>query len=243
MKGGRHLISIYNTALSLAVLAAPSLEHQLRPLGINLARLPAGEEFEESFGDGFVLVRNTKEGLVLHGYRVVTNVVGSPTVLSHVLLFGMRVAMLQEFGRRHETVVDPSAHLGKLGAALQSYAATAGGGAFPHDPSGSLAAFQKLLGSGVLTSTRLLVHPLGSEVPVTTPSPGGKVALREGNLSYELAPWKQGPSDHSGRLLAFEKRAYAGGGRHVLFVDLSVRFLPEDEFQKLLAEQKAKYGK
>jgi hypothetical protein len=238
--GGRHFLRLYDTALTIAMLQAPLLEKTLRALGVNLAHLPPGEEFQGAFREGFILFRPVKDGLLVHGHRAFTNLIGSPTVLSAVLEMGLAAELEQELGTEGPSA--PEARLQALGAAFRKYAGTTGGGAFPHDPAGSLAALQKLVDAGLVEDTSILVHPGGGEKPAQAGG-GGRIVLAEENVSYEIVPWKQGPTDSPSRILAFEKKPYGGGGRHVLFVDLSVKLLDEAEFRELHREQSERYGK
>jgi hypothetical protein len=222
---------------------APALEEKLAPLGVSLAHAPPGEELGQLVQDGFFLFSSSKDGVVLHGYRVISNLLGSPSLLSTILQLALEanLSRLSESGQGPTKAENAEERLKALGLVLKSYAESSGTRAFPHDPAGSLAALQKLADAGLLADTSLLVHPGGKEKPAEPQD--GKIVLKEENTSYELAKWKQGPTDSPARLLAYEKRPCSPEGRHVLFVDLTVKVLREEEFVKLLKEQEAKYGK
>ncbi|MBI4602136.1 MAG: hypothetical protein HY721_09270 [Planctomycetes bacterium] len=247
-RGGRHFLAAYNTLASLAVMAAPSFEDELKAYGVDLAHLPPGEELSAGFRDGFFLLRPTKDGLLLHGHRVISNALGSPSLAASFLVpavtAGLKHALKSKLGGS-----DPAERLKAIGAILKAHAERSGSGAYTHDAEGTLAALQAVVDDESLPAADrerlldLLVHPAGKERRARA-APGEEgIELAPENVSYELVPWKQGPKDNPARILAYEKRAYDGSGRHVLYVDLSVKRLPEAELQALLEEQTARYGK
>jgi hypothetical protein len=241
LRGGRHVLFLYNTALTIAMLQAPLLEKRLKALGVDLAQLPPGEDFQAAFRDGFLLFRPAKDGFLVHGHRALSNLIGSPTILSAIMEIGLAMEIEKELG--DEVPSGPEARLRELGAAFKRYAETAGMGAYPHDPAGSLAALQKVVDAGLIEDASMLVHPVGGEKPARAAGGEAKVVLAEENVSYEIVPWKQGPTDSPSRILAHEKKPYGAGGRHVLFVDLRVELLEEAEFQRMHREQSERYGK
>jgi len=247
LRGGRYFVSVYNTAVSLAMLVAPSLESSLKPWGVNLAALPSGENFSTHFRDGFLLLRASDDGLLLHGRGVISNTIGSPALLT-AFAGPLGQAVSQGIGLEPPSKGSGGSpasagerRLEEIGAILGAHAGTSR--PYPYDPKGSLAAFQSLMDSGQVPDPSLLVHPKGEERPAVRVGDESAFVLTADNVSYELVPWKQGPRDSPSRLLVYEKKPYESGGRHVLFVNLDMKFLMEDEFQKLLAEQKRKYGR
>jgi len=149
-------------------------------------------------------------------------------------------------GREPPVVAVPTSpgeqQLRRVGALLTAYMEKTGDRAYPFDTAGSVASLQKVVDSGVVSDPSVLVHPLSSDRPATKGA-GGEVSLSERNTSYVIVPWKQGPRDSPTRLLLYEKSAYTRGGRYVLFVNQTSKFLPEREFQRLLREQTSRYGK
>jgi hypothetical protein len=258
VRGGGAFLGVYNSLVSAANLAAAKLEHLARPYGIEPAHLPAGEVFASRFGTGFVLLRSDKDSIVLHGHRFFSHSVVSAGALVFGALAGIgmtvrtvRIEEAQPFvDSADEPATPPPAvpatpggrRMAAVGELLKKYLEATGDRAYPFDAAGSLASFQMLASSGVLDDPEVLVHPLSSETPAAKGG-GGEVKLTDANVSYVLVPWKQGPRDNPARILCHEKKAYDRSGRHVLFVDLKVKFLPEDEFVKLLAEQTQRYGK
>jgi hypothetical protein len=240
-RGGRQFAAAYNTALSLAMAIAPTLEKQLAPLGIDLAHLPPGEELAPAFAhDGFLVFRPAADSLLIHGRAVLSNALASPTLLSQAAAWVLQAALERQAAAGD---AQSTGRLRELGVLLKAYADGPGNGAFPHDPAGTVASLQKVADAGLLADPSVLVHPAAGDRPAVAPGADGKLTLRAENVSYELVPWKQGAGDNPSRLLAYDKNPFAKGGRTALFVDLSVRFIPEAEFQQLLAEQLKKYGK
>jgi hypothetical protein len=192
-----------------------------------------------------LLARASKDGLLLHGRRVVSNAIGSPSLLAGFIALGAAAAAKKAAGQIAGTpgTSSPEARLKALGSILKAYAGSAGAGAYPMDPAGGVIALQKVVDAGLVPDYEVLVHPAGKEKPAKEPTDGAKAALRDENVSYELVPWKQGPTDNPSRLLAYEKQPYDGKGRHALFVDSSVKYFPEDAFRALLEEQTRRYGK
>ena len=238
LRGGRHLVFAWNTALALAMAVAPTLEKELVELGIDPAYLPPGEELAPAFRDGFYVFRRSNDGFVLHGHRVISNLVGSPTIASALLALGLQMKAAESAGAPGKSVAEE--RLRKLGEALRKHAETAGNGAYPLDDKRGLPSLQALVEAGLI-GPEDLVHPRG-EKPAQ-PGDSGKVMLDAQHVSYELVAWKQGPTDSPGRLLAYEKRPYEGTSRRALFVDGSVRLIEEGEFQTLLEGQAARYGR
>ena len=238
LRGGRHLVFAWNTALALAMVVAPTLEKELAELGIDPAYLPPGEELAPAFRDGFYVLRRTNDGLVFHGHRVLSNLVGSPTLASSFLALGLQVKAAESAGAPRKSVAEE--RLRKLGEALRKHAETAGNGAYPRDDQGGLTSLQALVDAGLI-GPEDLVHPRG-ETPAQ-PGEAGKVVLHAHHVSYEMVAWKQGPTDSPGRLLAYEKKPYEGTARRALFVDGSVRLMDEGEFQELFEGQAARYGR
>jgi hypothetical protein len=244
LRGGRYFVSVYNTAVSLAMLLSPALESSLKPWGIHLAALPAGENFSPHFRDGFVLLRASADGLLVHGRGVISNAIASPALLAAVAEPLGQVAV-QSAGLKPPSKGSggSAAHrrLRAIGAVLGASAGESR--AYPYDARGSLATFQGLVESNKVSDPSLLVHPRGEERPAVRVAGESAFVLTAENLSYEFVPWKQGPRDSPSRMFVYEKKLYERGGRHVLFVNLEVKFLMEDEFQELLAAQKRKYGR
>ena len=238
LRGGRHLIFAWNTALALAMVVSPTLEKELAELGIDPAYLPPGEELAPAFRDGFYVLRRTNDGLVFHGHRVLSNLVGSPTLASALLAYGLETEIAKNAGAPAKSVAEE--RLRKLGEALRKHAETAGNGAYPRDDQGGLPSLQALVDAGLIGPGDL-VHPRG-EKPAQ-PGEEGKIVLDTHHVSYALVAWKQGPTDSPGRLLAYEKKPYEGTVRRALFVDGSVRSMDEGEFQELLEGQAARYGR
>jgi hypothetical protein len=242
-RGGGHFVSAYNTLVGVAWQVVPHFEKELKSYGVDLTQLPPGEAFAAEFRDGFAVMRPGKESFLIHSHRVLSNALFSPSLLgggiAYVITLGLKKA-----GLEGASAPGPDDRLKDLGQVLNAYAASAGGGAYPHAPEGTLKAFQAMIDEEQVEDAErfvgLLVRPGGAE-KVAKLDPGtDSYALTAENVSYELVPWKQGPKDNPGRILLYEKAA-RDGKRQVLFVDLGVKTMGNDEFAALLDEQTKKY--
>ena len=269
-RGGRSVVAGYNTLVSLAQRSAPALGPVLERFGVDLAHLPAGEVFADHFRDGFVRVRATRTSLDIHGHRLVSNLVGSygaPLLVATAAGLGsvfvenrMRRERLAHAQMRREAQlaaeggssgVSPprpadlprdQQRLLRVGQLFLTYMEKTKSRAYPHDPRGGVHVFQKLADAGVLDDPSVLVHPFSADRPARK-NAAGKLIIDERTCSYHVVPWKQGPRDVKSRILCYEKQAFRGGGRNVIYVGLRTRFVKEAEFQSELKKQTARYGK
>ena len=263
-RGGRSVVSAYNTATSMLQRLTPTFANEFKSIGFDPALLPAGEIFADKFRDGFLAVRGTKTTLQYHGHRFVSNIASSfvvpllPLVLlarrEAVAVAEMRRMRARELAHGHHAhdheheggaaaPADAEARrLIEIGALFDKFMKKTKSRAYPNDPRGGVHAFQKLADAGVLPDPGKLVHPFSSDRPAGKTA-AGKVKIEERNCSYHVVPWKQGPHDIKTRILCYEKQAFKRGGRYVMYVDRRVEFLEEAKFKALLEKQTKRYGK
>jgi hypothetical protein len=252
---GKSVLAAYNTLLGAVNLLAPHLRPLLDKFQVDPASLPPAEEFLDDFREGFLAFTSSPTYLRVRGHRALTDLAAeaSPLLLgASFAVLGLRssrevVRPLEATAQAGpDTAPAPAnpaeARLKKLYEKMVKYSKTAGKRAFPYDPQGSLAAFQRLVDAVRDVEPQDLVHPLSTTRPALR-SGAGKLKLKEANVDYELAPWKQGARDNPSRILCYEKKAFDRGGRYVLFVDGSVKFFPEAQFKTIWNQQKARYSK
>lgn len=108
-------------------------------------------------------------------------------------------------------------------------------GAFPPD-------FETLLKLAYLTAPKVFIAPAsGDEVRADYPgelknATMADLKLGPENCSYVFV-WKARHSDPPNTIVIYEKKPFTRGGRIVGFNDGHVEFIPEEKFQKRLAEQ------
>ncbi|MCZ6795878.1 MAG: hypothetical protein O7J95_19895, partial [Planctomycetota bacterium] len=155
LRDGKALLWLYNSAVSAANLLAPKLKPFLEPFGVEPAHLPPAEEFSGHFRQGFVIVRARKDSIVIHSHRAFTNLLGSSLSMVGSFAPGLLAAVVPaRMGAQQAVALSPVAtaetRLRELYGTLEKYARESGTRAFPHSSRGSVAAFGKLLDSGVL---------------------------------------------------------------------------------------------
>ncbi len=89
LSGGEDFLVGYNTATSILGLLGPTAQPAIVRYGIDVAALPAGEEFLPLFRPGFILAKKDANSVSIRGHRVLTNVI--PAVVPESLALSAKL--------------------------------------------------------------------------------------------------------------------------------------------------------
>ncbi|MCZ6792559.1 MAG: hypothetical protein O7J95_02970 [Planctomycetota bacterium] len=238
-KGGRAILSLYNTLLSLANGFAPLLSQ----VGVDLARAPPGEVFLGDLRSGHVSFAAKPSGFTLRCHRLTAVISNSSSALlvtagAVAVVAGMVVPALMRARTTADTVTCMANLRGLHSAAFIVYAQKEGH--FPHDPDGPLASLQIIVDrSDGSFDPENFVCPEGHEIEAIADD--GKLVLTEDTCSYEMVPWRLRPTDPG--ILIYEKAPYHDGSRFVVDTKGYVFEMSESEFQERFAKERQRYGK
>ena len=234
-RGGGGLIWTYNTVLSLAGAFSPFLGL----VGIDVARLPPGEEFEANLEPGYVRLEAGDDGFTFRGRRSLESgrmalaAVGGGAVMAGFLVPTFMHARGEAQG------VQCANNLKQLFVAAMMHADSSGSGSFPFSPNGSLASLQIHRGCGPARAQPRAALRVSSGLGEgdgrgrarrQAPAHGGVLQLRDGPLEGQEHP--------AIGILMYDKTPCHGGERNVVYSDGSVRRMGEAEFQGALSAQK-----
>ena len=230
-QGERSSLAAYNTLLQFATAFAPFLS----AVRVDVAQLPPGDLFLTSAKPGWMSLTATPAGFTLHAERgpnmAQATLVG---IAGGAVVAGFLVPTLLK-GRGEAQKVQCANNLKQLYGLAVVYSGGKGKNWFPYSPDGSVASLQLIFEDEDGLSPRILICPEGGEMAATADS-DGHFDFAEENCSYEIVP-RRLKNTTLGKLLMYDKAPHHNGGRNVLMTDGSITFLPEAEFQELLAQQ------
>ncbi|MBI4586132.1 MAG: hypothetical protein HY717_19145 [Planctomycetes bacterium] len=242
LRGGRGVVSTYNSAVSALNWLAPSFDRFLSPQGIDLGLLLPGEDFLGSISAGALRVEVAPDQLDLHGHGVATAAIGSSEPLVPVAVASVAAGFLIPTllrGRVDAYEVQCANNLKELGKLAIIYADASGTRFFPHSPEGGIASLQVMVDfyEGDV-KPQLFVCPR-SEQDHAEVAGEGKFKLSEDTCSYEMVPLRLSPTD-SGRILIYERFPHHRGKRHVVYTDTAIGLLSESVFQDEMEKARPK---
>jgi len=240
LRNGRMQLGAYNTLVSAANLLAPSFEEYLTPLGVDPGLLPPGEEFLDQIGDGFLELNLDPEGITLKTHRALTASGAAPVIAAGAVVAGFLVPTVMKARGRADTV-RCAANLREIQKLGMMYADSAGTRYYPHSTKGSIADLQILVSYNDGLRPELFICPSSGQKPAGVDR-NGKFQLDGDHCSYELVPWRISNSGPPDAIVAFDRAPYHEGGRIVAYLDSSIEFVKEEEFQQRLAAQRARFN-
>ena len=229
------VLAIYNSLVSLADAFAPILAMA----GIDPARFPPGETFLDGVKPGFIRLDLSPTALHIQGHRGLESSGGVIVAVGAASVVAGFIVPQVFRGRGAAYKVQCANNLKQLYTFAMHYSDTSGTRAFPHDPDGSVASFQKMIdhfakeGQGGL-APKLFLCPEGHESEAEVDE-DGRILLTEETCGYEIAN-RRIKNTALNKILMYDKHPH-GGGRNVLMTDASIQFMQEAEFQRRLAAE------
>jgi hypothetical protein len=235
LRGGRSFVAYYNGAVTLLNAAAPFFDRYLEVSGIDPALLPIGEEFLDGIQDGSIRLVKRGDGFDLETRALLTAsadntlaVVGGLSIIA-----GFLVPTLVR-SREVADEIDCQNKLKEI-AKIGILYADDGHRFFPHSEKGSIESLQILVDWNERMRPEIFVCRRSMQVPAERGA-DGKYRLTKESCSYVLNPRKLAPTDDAPFIWDSEPRH--DGRRCVARTDSSVQSMDEEEFQRLLQNEK-----
>jgi hypothetical protein len=115
---------------------------------------------------------------------------------------------------------------------------------YPWSEKGGIASLQVLVDSTEGLRPGMFICPASRDDEMAE-RVDGKFQLDVQHCSYDMVPWRLSPSDEADSIFAFDREPWHRGsgrqGRNVVFIDSSVEFMTEDQFEDAYEKDRKRY--
>jgi hypothetical protein len=152
--------------------------------------------------------------------------------------------MMMRSGPSRANVVRCQSNLREIQKLGMLFADTGNNRFYPWSEKGGIASLQVLVDSTEGLRPGMFICPASRQEPLEVE--GRKFQLDPEHSSYEMVPWRLSPSDPPDSIVVFDRQPWHHSqgqrGRNMVFIDNSVEFVDEVQFQKAYEKDRKRFA-